>query len=133
MIFGVGTDIVAIARIQESIERLGDSFVHRILTPAERKVYLYRKEHSEKRGIQYLASRFAAKEAFSKACGTGIRDLVVWQNMQVLNDEWGAPQFSFFEGLHQRVSQQQWRVCVSLSDDHTHAIAYVLIEQTHNL
>ncbi len=129
MIVGIGTDIVCIERIQESFSRLGEPFARRILTDAEMDVFNDRLGKSAARGVQFLANRFAAKEAFAKACGTGIRDIVVWQNMQVLNDEQGKPVIGLRDALERYACEHGWRVHVSISDESEHAVAFVIIEQ----
>ena len=129
MIVGVGTDIVSVARVQGSHSRLGDAFAQRILTPQELLLFRQRHEKSAERGYRFLANRFAAKEALSKACGTGIRDCVVWQNIQVLNDSNGKPVVELLHELGIHALEQRWSVHVSLSDESDHAVAFVVIEQ----
>ena len=129
MIVGVGTDIVKIERMESSYARLGFAFVERFLTPDEQAVFTQRFEKNQQRGFQYLATRFAAKEALSKAIGTGIRDVVVWQNMKVVSDQNGQPSFELLGGLGALASEQLWRVHLSLSDDAGSAIAFVVLEK----
>ncbi|MDR0933604.1 MAG: holo-ACP synthase, partial [Burkholderiaceae bacterium] len=73
MIYGIGTDILQISRLRAALDRRGERLVRKILGPEEMQRYLHRKARVEARGLRYLATRFAAKEAFSKAIGLGMR------------------------------------------------------------
>ncbi len=86
MILGVGTDLVEVPRIGNSISKFGERFTHRIFTPAER-AYSESKANSAER----FAARFAAKEAAMKALGTGLTGGVNWTQIEVTNDEAGKP------------------------------------------
>ncbi|MFN7834301.1 MAG: holo-ACP synthase [Burkholderiaceae bacterium] len=130
MIVGIGTDLVEIERIADSVKRLGEAFISRILAPSERVVFQDRSTANLQRGIQYLATRFAAKEAFSKACRTGMRDLVTWQTVFVLNDSLGAPYFCFEVGLQGHLDGLGWQAQLSLSDTEDHAVAFVVITRS---
>ena len=79
MIAGIGTDIIRIDRIAAALERHGDRFAEKILGPQELEKYHRRKAKVEARGIRFLATRFAAKEAFSKAIGLGMRMPMTWR------------------------------------------------------
>ena len=85
MIYGIGTDIIQIDRVQGVMERTRGRFAEKVLGPRELKVYHARKARSEKRGLAFLATRFAAKEAFSKAIGLGMRWPMTWRAMELLN------------------------------------------------
>lgn len=85
MIYGIGTDIVQIPRIEAALARNGERFAEKILGSEELEKYRRRKEKFEARGIRFLATRFAAKEAFSKAIGLGMRMPMTWRAMQTLN------------------------------------------------
>ena len=91
MIFGIGIDVVEIGRIRGVVSRFGDRFAHRILGTRELERYRYRRAHSEERGIKYLATRFAAKEAVSKALGLGMRMPMTWKAVEIVNDPSGRP------------------------------------------
>src|SRR5690625_1147659 len=82
---GIGTDITYISRIESTYERFGQKFVRRILGPQEQQVFMRRWQRHHQRGMRYLATRFAAKEAFSKAIGLGMRMPMAWSRMQTLN------------------------------------------------
>ena len=124
MIVGLGTDVVEIARIESTIERLGDKFIARILTPSEQEEY---KTHSQ--GVRFLAKRFCAKEACAKALGTGIGRGVSWQHMKITHDEWGKPLLSLTEGAHARLQTLAGeRLHLSLSDEQHYVVATVIID-----
>ena len=91
MIYGVGTDICKIPRIEAALARHGDRFAKKILGPQEMAKYLSRKAKNPARGIRFVATRFAAKEAFSKAIGLGIRMPMTWPAAQMLNEPSGKP------------------------------------------
>ncbi len=125
MIFGIGTDIVAIQRIEDSLHKHGDRFLHRILSEAE--VAEYANTHAPAR---FLAKRFAVKEAFAKAFGTGIGEAVGWHDVRVTHDALGKPFVVVSAALQNRLDAAQ--VChthVSISDEHLHAIAFVVLER----
>ncbi len=125
MIIGVGTDIVEIPRITASIERLGDKFVNRILTPVERERY-DTFGHKDK-AAAYVAKRFAAKEAAVKAMGTGIGSGVSFQHFSVLNRPSGQPYLEVSSELDEILGQPvSWHL--SLSDEQSYALAFVTLE-----
>ena len=91
MIYGVGTDIIQIARVQGVMERTNGRFAEKVLGPDELAKYHARKARSEKRGLAFLSTRFAAKEAFSKAIGLGMRWPMTWRAMELMNLPSGEP------------------------------------------
>lgn len=94
MIYGLGTDIVEIARVQKALSRYGERFALRILCPPELARF-----RAHRRPVAYLAKRFAAKEAFSKALGTGIRAPANWHGVWVVNLRSGQPTLEFAPAL----------------------------------
>lgn len=92
MIFGVGTDIVEIARMQQTYERFGERFVERLLMPEERALF-----DRSKWPVRFLAMRFAGKEATVKAMGTGFAHGVWIRDVGIINNEWGRPLVIFSE------------------------------------
>ena len=90
MIFGIGTDIVSIKRIEDSLFRFGDRFLHRVLNEAEVAEYAQTSQPA-----RFLAKRFAVKEAFSKAYGTGIGAEVGWHDVAIAHDARGKPPCQF--------------------------------------
>ena len=124
MIYGVGTDVVEIARIEKALERFGERFARRILCESELKRF---KGH--RKPAAYLAKRFAAKEAFTKALGTGIQAPANWHGVWVKNLPSGKPQLEFSEALRQLLEKRQIRHShVSLTDERGLAAATVILE-----
>ena len=125
MIYGIGTDLVDPARITRSLERYGERFARRVLAESEWPGYL---EHT--RPAVFLAKRFAAKEAFSKATGTGLRAPVIFGNIAIQHDTQGKPYFQFYHELAQWVRQRGIiRHHLSISDELTLASAFVILEK----
>jgi holo-[acyl-carrier protein] synthase len=128
MIVGVGSDLADIRRIQTTLERFGARFTDRIFTEVEKA----RSERKGDRAASY-AKRFAAKEACSKALGTGIRGGVFWRDMGVVNAPSGQPTMRLTGGAAERLAAlippgMQANIHVSLTDDHPYAQAFVIIE-----
>jgi holo-[acyl-carrier protein] synthase len=124
VIYGIGTDLVSIKRIEDALFRFGDRFLHRILTEAEVAEYAQTAQPA-----RFLAKRFAAKEAFSKALGTGIGAEVNWHDVAVSHDPRGIPMLSLSVALQARVAALDIRHShVSISDESEHAIAFVVME-----
>ena len=124
MIYGIGVDVVEPGRIERLIDRFGDRFVRRILSPLERPGY-----SRSSRPALYLANRFAAKEAFSKAMGTGLRDPVTLQNVSVVSNEIGKPGFAFHPRLAESVAGRGITGHhLSISHEKSVACAFVVLE-----
>lgn len=130
MIFGIGTDIVAIKRIEEALFKHGDRFLHRILSEDEVAEYaVYKTSANTLAPARFLAKRFAAKEAFSKAFGTGIGEAVGWHDVRVAHDAKGKPAVAVSEALQARLaSAGVHQSHISISDEQDHAIAFVVLE-----
>lgn len=128
MIAGIGTDLCDVKRIEAALSRNGDRFVQRILGDRERQIFAERRQAHEERGIRYLATRFAAKEAFAKAIGLGIRHPMNWHDCQVASDEHGRPHFQLSGELADWFANRSWSAHLSLSDEGDHALAFVVIE-----
>ena len=123
MIFGIGTDIVRVERMQKNIERYGEKFAERILTPAELSEF-----RKESRQAHFLAKRFAAKEAAAKAMGTGFRDGLMLHHIGVTHDAAGKPQLAFTDQAAEFVQANRiTSVHVSLADEEDHAVAFVTL------
>ncbi len=119
----VGTDILRIARIEETLERLGERFVQRILTPEECAEYA-----TSGRPANLLAKRFAAKEAVAKALGTGIGRGVSWQDIRIGHDANGAPTVALSGGALARAeSRGGSRVALSLADETDCVVAFAVL------
>jgi holo-[acyl-carrier protein] synthase len=129
MIAGIGTDIIRIDRIAAALERHGDRFAEKILGPQELEKYHRRKAKVEARGIRFLATRFAAKEAFSKAIGLGMRMPMTWRSMQVLNAPSGKPIVVTSGALTEFMRQHGLSAHVTITDDVDYAVAFVVVEK----
>ncbi len=130
MIYGIGTDILMISRVEAVLGRYGDRFAMRILGDDEMKRYLHRKAKVEARGVRFLATRFAAKEAFSKAVGLGIRMPMTWRAMQVLNAPSGKPMVVCSGALKEFMEQNGLTAQVSVTDESDYVVAFVVVEKT---
>ena len=128
MILGIGTDLVDIRRIERSLARFGHRFALRVLVEDE-----YQRFCAHVKPAHYIAKRFAAKEAFSKAMGTGIRFPVNWHNVSVANERSGKPYLKFSEPLTALLAQRGiLRAHLSLTDEVEMACAFVILEgNTH--
>ena len=132
MIVGIGSDLIDIRRVAKVIERHGERFLGRIFTDAER-AKAERRAKSEKMVVATYAKRFAAKEACSKALGTGFRAGVFWRDMGVVNLRSGQPTMALTGGAHARLLEimppgHRPAIHLSLTDDHPYAQAFVIIE-----
>jgi holo-[acyl-carrier protein] synthase len=124
VIFGIGTDIVCIQRMTDNLDRYGERFAARILTEAEMAVF-----QTSAQRPQFLAKRFAAKEAAAKALGTGFRNGLSLRDIGVQNDVLGKPVLAFSERAQQTLQNQGIGAAhLSLSDESEYAIAYVVFE-----
>jgi len=128
MILGIGTDAVEVPRIEAAVARHGARFAQRILGPRELIVHAARSARSPQRGILYLATRFAAKEAISKALGLGMREPMYWRAAQIVNSASGRPEVVAVGSLAQYLRQQRIRLHVSVSDLDNLALAYAIAE-----
>ena len=124
MIFGVGTDIVEVSRIQATYDRFGEHFVRRLLMPEE--LELFRKT---KWPVRFLAMRFAGKEAAVKAMGTGFRHGMWLRDVGIINNDWGRPLIIWSERGRKLCAQMGIAAGhVSLTDDAGLVIAFAVVE-----
>lgn len=124
MILGLGIDIIEVSRIRASHEKFGDRFLTRILRPAEIAYSL-----SHRHPAPFLAARFAAKEAISKAFGTGIGAQLGWHDMEVGRKESGEPYVILYGGGQRLLQERKARaVLISLSHTQAHATAVAILE-----
>ena len=124
MIYGIGTDIVEVSRIEESLARFGNAFAQRILTEDE-----YLEFELSQVKARFLAKRFAAKEAFGKALGTGLRVPVSMQNIGVGHNDLGKPVLVLEKELQSWVEERGIQVMhISISDEKALAVAFVVLE-----
>lgn len=129
MIYGIGTDIIQISRIEAALARNGERFAEKILGPDELEKYRRRKAKVEARGVRFLATRFAAKEAFSKAIGLGMRMPMTWRAMQTLNAPSGKPVAVTTGALKDFMEQNGLTAQVSITDESDYAVAFVIVEK----
>ena len=127
MIIGIGTDLADITRIGKTLERFGERFVNRVFTDVEKA----RSDKRRERTASY-AKRWAAKEACSKALGTGLRMGVAWKEMGVINLPTGQPTMTLTGGAAERLAKMtpeghEARIHVTITDDHPYAQAFVVI------
>lgn len=125
MIFGIGTDIVRIARVDASLQRHGERFAARILAERERAAF-----RDAADGARFLAKRFAAKEAFGKALGTGVAVPATLHAIGVDHDVLGKPVFSYDDRLAEYLAERGLSAHLSLSDETEYVVAFALIERT---
>jgi holo-[acyl-carrier protein] synthase len=132
MIYGIGTDIVQISRVEAALARNGDRFAEKVLGPQELEKYHARRARSEVRGLRFLATRFSAKEAFSKAIGLGMRMPMTWRSAQMLNDPSGKPTIVCSGALADFMQQNKLSAQVTISDEADYGVAFVIVtrEQT---
>ena len=124
MIYGIGTDIVDIERVKKILSKNRDGFVKRVLSEHEQALFTNKAESAA-----YCAKRFAAKEAFAKALGTGIGRVVSFQDLTVRNNENGKPYFIPSEKLRQFLVEKNIKQAhLSISDESKNAIAFVVLE-----
>ena len=129
MIYGIGTDICDIRRIRATLARRGERFVERVLGAAEAEVFSARRAKIEARGIRYLATRFSAKEAFSKAIGLGIRTPMTWRDCEILNLPSGEPQIHLHGELATWFAARHLTAHVTVTDETDYAASFVVVEQ----
>ena len=133
MIFGVGTDICDVRRIAATFERRGERFAEKVLGPHEIEVFRQRLAKVKARGISYLATRFSAKEAFSKAIGMGMRMPMTWRDCEVVKAPSGKPQIRLHGELAAWFEARGLRAHVSVTDETDYAASFVVVEQNENL
>ncbi len=127
-IAGIGTDLLRVERIERIYARHGERFVRRILGADEQLVHHRRQARDPRRGILYLATRFAAKEAFSKAIGLGIHMPMTWSRVQILNRPGGAPAIRLSGPLADWYATRFGQAHVSMTDETDMVAAFVVIE-----
>ncbi len=132
MIHGIGTDICDIRRLRATLERRGERFAEKVLGPAELGVFRARRARVEARGISYLATRFSAKEAFSKAIGMGMRSPMTWRACEILNLPSGAPVIRLHGALATWFDAQGLRAHVTVTDETDYAASFVVVEKAQD-
>lgn len=124
MIHGIGTDLVQVSRISALLARHGERFAARVLADCEREAFAHSPTPA-----RFLAKRFAAKEAFGKAFGTGVAKPATLHAVRVAHDALGKPIFQYAEPLQQHMQAHQLSAHLSLSDEEEYVVAFAVIEQ----
>ncbi len=131
-IYGIGTDICDIRRIRASLERHGERFAAKILSEAELATWRLRGQRWPERGVRYLATRFSAKEAFSKAIGLGMRMPMTWRLCEIAKAPSGKPSVVLHGALKTWFEAQGLTAHVSVSDETDYATSFVIVEKTQS-
>ena len=126
MIYGIGTDIVRIARLKAALAR-NERLAEKILGPQELDIFRARRDQHAARGVRFLATRFSAKEAFSKALGLGMRMPMTWRSAQMLNAPGGKPIIVCSGALDQFMRDNDFSAQVSISDEAEYGVAFVIV------
>ena len=129
MIYGIGTDICDIRRIRASLEKHGERFAQKVLSDNELKTYRARSERWPGRGVRYVATRFSAKEAFSKAIGMGMRMPMTWRLCEVAKLPSGQPTLVLHGVLKEWFEAKGLTAHVSVSDESDYATSYCVVEK----
>lgn len=131
MIYGIGTDICDIRRIRATFERQGERFAEKILSDAELITWKSRRERLPERGMRYLATRFSAKEAFSKAIGMGMLLPMSWRLCEVNNTASGKPEIILHGVLKDWFLEKELTSHITLTDESDYAVSFCVIEKIH--
>ncbi|HYF19081.1 MAG TPA: holo-ACP synthase [Ramlibacter sp.] len=129
MIYGIGTDVCDVRRIRASLERHGDRFARRILADGEFATWRARSGRWPERGLRFLATRFSAKEAFSKAVGLGMRMPMTWRTCEVGKLPSGQPVIVLHGSLKDWFEAQGLKAHVSVTDETDYAASFVVVER----
>jgi len=129
MIYGIGTDICDVRRIRVSLQRHGERFARKVLSDAELKVWHARGARWPERGLRYLATRFSAKEAFSKATGLGMRMPMTWRLCEIASLASGKPIIVLHGGLKDWFEAQGLVAHVTVTDESDYAASFVVLEK----
>ena len=128
MIYGIGNDICDVRRIRASLERHGERFAARVLSEAELATWRHRSARWPERGVRFVATRFSAKEAFSKAIGLGMVMPMTWRNCEVTNLPSGQPTIVLHGALKEWFEARSLSVHLSLSDETDYAASFCVVE-----
>ena len=129
MIYGIGTDICDVRRIRASLARHGDRFAEKVLSEAELATWRERSTRWPERGIRYLATRFSAKEAFSKAIGLGMRMPMTWRSCEISKLPSGQPVIVLHGELKTWFEVRGLSAQVSVTDESDYAASFVVVEK----
>ena len=128
MVYGIGTDVCDLRRITDTYTRRGERFAEKVLGPRELQVFHARRARSEARGLAFLATRFSAKESFSKAIGLGMRMPMTWRTCEILNHASGQPFVHLHGELALWFAARRLRAHVTLSDETDYVVSFVVVE-----
>ncbi len=128
MIYGIGTDICDIRRIRASLARHGERFAAKILSDAELKVYRSRSQRWPERGIRFVATRFSAKEAFSKAVGLGMRMPMTWRHCEIAKLPSGQPTVILHGELKSWFEAKGLYAHITVTDEVDYAASFCVVE-----
>lgn len=128
MMYGIGTDICDIRRIRASLERHGDRFAMRVLSAQELATWRARSARWPERGVRYVATRFSAKEAFSKAIGLGMHMPMTWRSCEIANLASGAPVLVLHGALKTWFEAKGLQAHITLSDETDYAVSFCVVE-----
>lgn len=128
MIYGIGTDICDIRRIKAALDRSGERFAIKILSDAELKVWKARSARWPERGVRYLATRFSAKEAFSKAIGLGMRIPMTWRLCEISKAASGKPEIVLHGGLKDWFAEKGLTAHITVTDETDYAASFCVVE-----
>jgi len=129
MIYGIGTDICDIRRIRASVARHGARFAEKILSAGELATWQARSSRHAERGVRYLATRFSAKEAFSKAIGLGMVLPMTWKHCEISNQASGAPAVVLHGALKDWFEARGLCCHISLTDEADYAASFCVVEK----
>ncbi len=130
VIYGIGTDICDVRRIRASLDKHGDRFASKVLSDAEFATWKARSARWPERGVRYLATRFSAKEAFSKAIGMGMRMPMTWKLCEIANERSGKPTIVLHGALKDWFEAQALQVHVTVTDETDYAVSFCVVETT---
>ncbi|CAM8665545.1 AcpS Phosphopantetheinyl transferase (holo-ACP synthase) [Comamonadaceae bacterium] len=128
MIYGIGTDICDVRRIRASVERHGERFAAKVLSDAELATWKARSARWPERGLRYLATRFSAKEAFSKAIGLGMRMPMSWKLCEIANERSGKPVIVLHGELKTWFEAQGLQAYITVTDETDYAASFCVVE-----
>ncbi len=128
MIYGIGTDICDVRRIRASVERHGERFAAKVLSDAELATWKGRSARWPERGLRYLATRFSAKEAFSKAIGLGMRMPMSWKLCEIANERSGKPVIVLHGELKTWFEAQGLQAHITVTDETDYAASFCVVE-----
>lgn len=128
MIYGIGTDICDIRRIRASLERHGERFAAKVLSDGEMEMYRARSQRWPERGIRFVATRFSAKEAFSKAVGLGMRMPMTWRHCEIGKLPSGQPTIILHGELKTWFEAKGLSAHITVSDEVDYAASFCVVE-----